>query len=55
MDLNGFIISMLLAAFAFVLGWLVGVERNNRLDKELAHWKAYVKELELKAQGSLKQ
>mgnify|MGYP003635886852 CR=1 FL=1 len=55
MELTELIISMLLAAFAFVLGWLIGVERNNRLCKELSHWKAYVKELELKDQRSLKQ
>ena len=33
-------------AFAFVLGWLIGIERNNYLTKELTFWKAYTKELE---------
>ena len=41
-------ISLLLAAFMFVLGWLIGIERNNHLTKELTIWKAYAKELEKK-------
>jgi len=54
MDLNEFIISIVLAAFTFVLGWLIGVERNNRLCRDLSHWKAYAKELENKTDGRKK-
>ena len=35
MDESGLLISLLLAAFMFVLGWLVGIERNNKLTKDL--------------------
>ena len=46
MDESGLLISLLLAAFMFVLGWLVGIERNNYLTKELTFWKAYARELD---------
>ena len=39
-------IELLACGFFFVLGWLVGIERNNYLTKELTFWKAYTKELE---------
>ena len=45
MDESGLLISLLLAAFMFVLGWLVGIERKNKLTKDLAFWKAYAREL----------
>jgi len=48
MDESGLIISFVLAAFTFVLGWLIGIERNNKLTKDLKLWEAYAKELELK-------
>ena len=44
MDETGLIISLLLAGFFFVLGWLIGIERNNYLTKELTFWKAYARE-----------
>ena len=46
MDESGLLISLLLAAFMFVLGWLVGIERNNKLTKDLEFWKAYARELD---------
>ena len=46
MDESGLLISLLLAAFMFVLGWLIGIERNNYLTKELTFWKAYARELD---------
>jgi len=46
MDESGLLVSLLLAAFMFVLGWLVGIERNNHLTKELTFWKAYARELD---------
>ena len=48
MDESGLIISFVFAAFTFVLGWLIGIERNNKLTKDLKLWEAYAKELELK-------
>tara|TARA_Y100000361_G_scaffold129863_1_gene125573 strand:- start:164 stop:310 length:147 start_codon:yes stop_codon:yes gene_type:complete len=35
-------------AFAFVLGWLIGIERNNYLTKELTFWQAYAREQDKK-------
>ena len=46
MDESGLLISLLLAAFMFMLGWLVGIERNNKLTKDLEFWKAYARELD---------
>ena len=46
MDESGLLISLLLAGFMFVLGWLVGIERNNKLTKDLEFWKAYARELD---------
>ena len=48
MDESGLIISILFGAFTFVLGWLIGIERNNKLTKDLKLWEAYAKELENK-------
>ena len=45
MDESGLLISLLLAAFMFVLGWLIGIERKNKLTKDLEFWKAYSREL----------
>ena len=44
MDESGLFVSIILAAFTFVLGWLIGIERNNYLTKELTFWKAYARE-----------
>jgi len=44
MDESGLFMSLFLAAFMFVLGWLVGIERNNKLTKDLEFWKAYARE-----------
>jgi len=44
MDESGLFTSLILAAFTFVLGWLIGIERNNYLTKELTFWKAYARE-----------
>ena len=46
MDESGLLISLLLAAFMFVLGWLVGIERNNKLTKDLEFLKEYERELD---------
>ena len=46
MDESGLIISFVFAAFTFVLGWLIGIERNNKLTKDLEFWKAYARELD---------
>ena len=35
MEESGLFISMVLAAFTFVLGWLIGIERKNYFIKEL--------------------
>ena len=48
MDESGLLISFVFAAFTFVLGWLIGIERNNKLTKDLKLWEAYSKELEQK-------
>ena len=48
MDESGLFISMSLAAFTFVLGWLIGIERKNYFIKELTFWKAYAREEENK-------
>ena len=48
MDETGLLISFVFAAFTFVLGWLIGIERNNKLTKDLKLWEAYSKELEQK-------
>ena len=45
MDESGLLISILFGAFMFVLGWLIGIERNNKLTKDLEFWKAYAREL----------
>jgi hypothetical protein len=45
MNESELLISLLLAAFTFVLGWLIGIERNNKLTKDLKYWKAHAKEL----------
>ena len=46
MNSTSLLIELLACGFFFVLGWLVGIERNNYLTKELTFWKAYTKELE---------
>jgi|9_EtaG_2_1085328.scaffolds.fasta_scaffold00023_11 hypothetical protein len=46
MNSASLLIELLACGFFFVLGWLVGIERNNYLTKELTFWKAYTKELE---------
>ena len=46
MDESGLLISILFGAFMFVLGWLIGIERNNKLTKDLEFWKAYARELD---------
>ena len=45
MNESELLISLLLAAFTFVLGWLIGIEKNNKLTKDLKYWKAHAKEL----------
>lgn len=44
MELGQLIISLISCGFFFLLGWLIGVERNNYLTKELTFWKAYARE-----------
>ena len=51
MDESGLLISLLLGAFMFVLGWLIGIERKNKLTKDLEFWKAYARELDNKNNG----
>ena len=46
MNSASLLIELLACGFFFVLGWLIGIERNNYLTKELTFWKAYTKELE---------
>jgi hypothetical protein len=48
MDISGLILSLTSSAFFFVLGWLIGIERNNYNTKELTFWKAYARELDAK-------
>jgi hypothetical protein len=54
MELIDLVTSILLSAFTFVLGWLIGIERRNKQSKDLAIWKAYAEELKLDA-NNLKQ
>jgi len=44
MDESGLLISILLAAFTFVLGWLIGIERKTKMERDLEFWKAYSRE-----------
>ena len=46
MTISGLIICLATSAFTFVLGWLIGIERNNYMTKELTFWKAYARELD---------
>ena len=48
MELIELVTSILLSAFTFVLGWLIGIERRNKQSKDLAIWKAYAKERKVK-------
>ena len=48
MELIDLVTSILLSAFTFVLGWLIGIERRNKQSKDLAIWKAYAKERKVK-------
>ena len=44
MDESGLLISLLLGAFMFVLGWLIGIERKTKQTRDLEFWKAYARE-----------
>ena len=44
MDESGLLISLLLAGFFFVLGWLIGIERKTKQTQDLEFWKAYARE-----------
>ena len=44
MNESELLISLILSAFTFVLGWLIGVERKNKLTQDLEFWKAYSRE-----------
>ena len=46
MDESGLLISLMLAAFTFVLGWLIGIERKGKQERDLEFWKAYARELD---------
>ena len=40
------LLCLISCAFTFVLGWLIGVERKTKLERDLEFWKAYARELD---------
>tara|TARA_R110000787_G_scaffold269502_1_gene376335 strand:- start:411 stop:566 length:156 start_codon:yes stop_codon:yes gene_type:complete len=48
MDESELLLSLMCSAFFFVLGWLIGIERKTKMERDLELWKAYSKELEKK-------
>jgi hypothetical protein len=44
MELTDIVTSILLSAFTFALGWLIGIERRNKQSRDLAIWRAYAEE-----------
>ena len=48
MNSASLLIELLACGFFFVLGWLIGIERNNYLTKELTFWQAYAREQDKK-------
>jgi hypothetical protein len=51
MTISELIICLATSAFTFVLGWLIGIERNNYLTKELTLWRAYAREQKIHEQS----
>jgi len=45
MDESGLLLCLISCGFTFVLGWLIGIERKNKLTKDLEFWQAYAREL----------
>jgi len=46
MDESGLLLCLMTSAFTFVLGWLIGIERKTKLERDLEFWKAYARELD---------
>ena len=44
MDEIGLLICIILCAFTFVLGWLIGIERKGKQQQSTEFWKAYARE-----------
>ena len=51
MGISELIICLATSAFTFVLGWLIGIERNNHMTKEITFWKAYAREQKIHDQS----
>jgi len=51
MTISELIICLATSAFTFVLGWLIGIERNNHMTKEITFWKAYAREQKIHEQS----
>jgi hypothetical protein len=51
MGISELIICLATSAFTFVLGWLIGIERNNYMTKEITFWKAYAREQKIHEQS----
>jgi hypothetical protein len=51
MGISELIIFLATSAFTFVLGWLIGIERNNYMTKEITFWKAYAREQKIHEQS----
>ena len=54
MDESGLLMSLLLAGFFFVLGWLIGIERKTKQTQDLEFWKAYARELDKEQENPIK-